>query len=239
MVKEVYIFARTLAVLNSRSPLFSINTTPQLGPPLSKSVQQRIGRSALMKDRVQPNNVCHIHIGRSGALGFDVNLYLICPKATSILKPPSGSRARLTTETLDERLEIWYDGYLLPVLQNDALEKQFGWRWDDWRQALANSMNGPGGRTYESQWGKYVQEQRVPPEVLGQIWEGVEERLFKNKEDDFLKGAFLCAYAKVADFDPSGSWTQFKERWDRCITLKNLYDYSEIESRLRLSFKND
>ncbi|EME86383.1 uncharacterized protein MYCFIDRAFT_89110 [Pseudocercospora fijiensis CIRAD86] len=196
-IKEITIFPTSLAMIKSNWIFrFTMNCTPQLGPPLPDHIEQQLYQRCLSSRLYpRPERLPYIHIG-STALGFRVNFYLILPYAST------ASSASGTGHMSYSDLQRVYDGAIRPALDAAYPRRQ---PWPCWMDAKNESHLKPLKSRRKSSRSE-IQEERMHCEGLAAFWNAIEESSEKIEVAHLLRGKQLIAYGDVAVHDWQTDW---------------------------------
>ncbi|KXT06600.1 hypothetical protein AC578_8527 [Pseudocercospora eumusae] len=235
-IKEIIVFPTSLAMINPNWIFrFTINCTPQLGPPLPDHIDQQLyQRYVSSRLYPRPDRLPYIHIG-STSLGFRVNFYLILPYA-STASGPSGTGNMCYSD-----LQRVYDGAIRPALESAYPRRQ---RWPSWIDAKNESHLKPL-KSRRKNTRSEAQEERMHCSGLAAFWTAIEARSADNNIEiaPLLRGKQLIAYGDVAvhdwqtDWRPT--WAQFTQLWNDGVDPNFLGPDPKFTLEISLSFQQD
>lgn len=230
-IKEITLFPTSLAVIKSNWIFrFTINCTPQLGPPLPDHVEQQLYQKYIATRRFpRPERLPYIHIG-STALGFRVNFYLLLPYA-STASSPSG-----TGNLCYSDLQKVYDHVIRPALELAYSRRQ---GWPVWIDAKNESHLKPLKSRRKSSRNE-IQEERMHCDGLASLWNAIEEYSTNLEVAHLLRGKQLIAYGDVAvhdwQIDWRPTWAQFTQLFNDGIDSDFIGSDPKFTMEMSLSF---
>jgi hypothetical protein len=209
---------------------FSINCTPQLGPPLPPHIEEQLFRKYISPvPLTRPENIPYIHLGGT-TMAFQVNFYLILPNATTCMPRPFGGSGHMPYKDL----QLVFDRCIRPAL-NESYPKRHSWA--TWIEAKNESHLKPLKARRQLSACEPLQE-RLHCEGLQALWDGI-----RGCDDEevapLLEGMALVAYGDVQKHDwPSDwhpSWALFKQAWEEAIDDEFLVEDTKITVEMQLT----
>ncbi|SMR62911.1 unnamed protein product [Zymoseptoria tritici ST99CH_3D1] len=230
-VKEILLFPKSLAVLKkSWICRFTVNTTPQLGPPLPAHIEEHLFRKYISPvPLARPENVPYIHLG-STALAFQLHFYLILPHATTCPPRPFGGAGHMPYKDL----QLVYDACIRPALEHAYPKRQ---PWASWLEAKNESHLKPLKARRQLSSCEPLQE-RLHCEGLQLFW----DKMCACDDEEvlpLLEGMSLVAFGDVGrhDWAPDWhpSWALFKQAWNEAVDERVLGEGTRITVDMQLT----
>ncbi|CAK1360750.1 hypothetical protein CB0940_03794 [Cercospora beticola] len=230
-IKELLLFPTSLAIMKSSWIFrFTVNCTPQLGPPLPRHVEDMLYEKYLgPRMNPRPEALPYIHLG-STALGFRLNFYLVLPYA-SHAPGHSGTGNMCYTE-----LQAVYDLCIRPALET-AYPKRG--RWPSWIEAKNESHLKPLKSRRKSTRSE-AQEERMHCGGLQTFWDAIEVFCEHQAIAHIMRGKHLVAYGDVdvhdwqSDWQPT--WAQFSQLWNDAINPVHVGPGTKLNLEMQLGF---
>ncbi|KAM3423810.1 hypothetical protein BST61_g1211 [Cercospora zeina] len=230
-IKELLLCPTSLAIMKSSWIFrFTVNCTPQLGPPLPTHVENMLYEKYLgPRVSPRPEALPYVHLG-STALGFRLNFYLVLPYA-SHAPGHSGTGNMCYTE-----LQAVYDRCIRPALQTAYPQRG---RWASWIDAKNESHLKPLKSRRKSTRSE-AQEERMHCEGLQTLWDAIEVFCEHQAIAHIMRGKILIAYghAEVHDWQPDWrpTWAQFSQLWNDAINPVHVGPGTKFNLEMQLGF---
>ncbi|CAK3811089.1 Hypothetical predicted protein [Lecanosticta acicola] len=234
-IKTTLLFPNSLSVILPTWPsCFSVNLTPQLGPPLPTQLAEDLyTKYVCSSPLLRPGKLPYFHLGATtltASSAFKLNFYLILPNAGG---PP---HAINTGHLSDEVLQTVFDHALIPALQtSDPTRTGF----TSWMQAMNEANFKPlKSRRRSHTLTPEAQSERIHCFHLNSLWETIISSIQEDDElSHVLDGHVLIAYGEHDEENSFGvkpTWAMFKRDWENAIDVSKLGRESKIDLEMCL-----